>query len=175
MIKFSSWDVGNNCHQSVRSLWYDSWLTLHKKWSFPLRISSVHEDLVTFTKEILNGKLHFVCSVSLLFVFLGCFIYAFWVTCETFSIDASYSKSVIYLESKFSYLKLSIVTLINFLFYKVGSSCNVLQLRLSHIVVGSLCQMYCSIPIITTAPLLPVLLLRCLFCKLPYCFLFPFG
>ena len=29
--------------------------TLHKKWSFPLRISSVCE-------EILNGKLHFLCS-----------------------------------------------------------------------------------------------------------------
>ena len=37
-----------------------------KKWSFPLRISSVqgtrsarNSDLVTFTDEILNGKLHF--------------------------------------------------------------------------------------------------------------------
>ena len=34
--------------------------SLHKKWSFPLRISSV--DLVTFTEEILKGKLHF-CAV----------------------------------------------------------------------------------------------------------------
>ena len=34
-------------------------VALHKKWSFRLRISS---DLVTFTKEILNGKLHFLCS-----------------------------------------------------------------------------------------------------------------
>ena len=35
-----------------------------KKWSFPLRISSVNvtSDLVTFTEEILNGKLHFLCS-----------------------------------------------------------------------------------------------------------------
>ena len=36
---------------------------LHKKWSFSLRISSVNvtkpADLVTFTKEILNGKLYF--------------------------------------------------------------------------------------------------------------------
>ena len=47
-------------------------LTLHKKWSFPLRISSVNvtksaqktADLVTFTGEILNGKLHFLCSVT---------------------------------------------------------------------------------------------------------------
>ena len=32
-----------------------------KKQSFPLRIS---EELVTFTEEILNGKLHFLCSES---------------------------------------------------------------------------------------------------------------
>ena len=44
---------------------------LHKKWSFPLRISSVNvpstqfpADLVTFTEEMFNGKLHFLCSVS---------------------------------------------------------------------------------------------------------------
>ena len=35
-------------------------VSLHKKSSFPLRISSVN---VTFTEEILNGKLHFLCSV----------------------------------------------------------------------------------------------------------------
>ena len=38
---------------------------LLKKWSFPLRISSVNVDLVTaylvrFTEEILHGKLHFL-------------------------------------------------------------------------------------------------------------------
>ena len=40
-------------------------LTLHKKWSFPLSISSVKfpADLVTFTEEILNGQLQFLCSV----------------------------------------------------------------------------------------------------------------
>ena len=40
-------------------------LTLHEKWSFPLRISLVNvtADLVIFTEEILNGKLHFLCSV----------------------------------------------------------------------------------------------------------------
>ena len=45
--------------------------TLHKKWSFLLRISSdnvtkstVPADLVTFTEEILNGKLNFLCSVN---------------------------------------------------------------------------------------------------------------
>ena len=35
-------------------------LTRHKKWSFQLRISSVN-----VTKEILNGKLHFLCSVNI--------------------------------------------------------------------------------------------------------------
>ena len=49
---------------------------MHKKWSFPLRISPVNvtksagmwpnpqfpADLVTFTVEILDGKLHFLCS-----------------------------------------------------------------------------------------------------------------
>ena len=35
-----------------------TFLPLHKKWSFPLRISSV-------TEEILNGKLHFLCSVRI--------------------------------------------------------------------------------------------------------------
>ena len=46
-------------------------LTLHKKWSIPLRISFVNvtkypqetADLFTFTEEFLNGKLHFLCSV----------------------------------------------------------------------------------------------------------------
>ena len=36
--------------------------SLHKKWSFPLRISSVPADLATFTEEIINVKLHFLCS-----------------------------------------------------------------------------------------------------------------
>ena len=47
-------------------------LTAHKKWSFPLRITPVMwpnphfpADLVTFTGGILNGKLHFLCSVNL--------------------------------------------------------------------------------------------------------------
>ena len=44
-------------------------MTLHKQWSFPLRISSVNADesavpvdFVTFTEGIVNGKLHFLCS-----------------------------------------------------------------------------------------------------------------
>ena len=47
-------------------------ISLRKKWSFPLRISSVNvtksatANLVTFTEEILNGKLHFLCRVSLI-------------------------------------------------------------------------------------------------------------
>ena len=39
---------------------------LHKNWSFPLRISSEIADLATFTEEILNRKLHFLCSEVLL-------------------------------------------------------------------------------------------------------------
>ena len=40
--------------------------TQHKKWSFALRISSVNmtKVRVTFTEEILTGKLHFLCSDS---------------------------------------------------------------------------------------------------------------
>ena len=45
--------------------------TLHKNWSFPLRISSVNvtylqfpADLATFTDKNFNGKLHFLCSVQ---------------------------------------------------------------------------------------------------------------
>ena len=47
-------------------------MSLHKKWSVPLRISSLNmtksnpqcsADLVTFTEEILNEKLHF-CAVK---------------------------------------------------------------------------------------------------------------
>ena len=45
-------------------------LSLHKKWSFPLRISSVNLTTSavsfgfghTFTEEILNGKLYFLYS-----------------------------------------------------------------------------------------------------------------
>ena len=65
---FRLWTVSN-------LFWYlyglrgQSYLTLHKKWSFPLRISSVivikfPADMVTFTEETLNGKLHFLWSVK---------------------------------------------------------------------------------------------------------------
>ena len=36
--------------------------SLHKKWSFQLRISSVN---VTFTEQTFNGFLHFLCSESI--------------------------------------------------------------------------------------------------------------
>ena len=44
---------------------------LHKKWSFPWRISSVNvtksrPNLVTFTETILNGKLHYLCGDHIL-------------------------------------------------------------------------------------------------------------
>ena len=41
--------------------------SLNKKWSSPLRISSVNvtkPDQITNTKEILNGELHFLCSFA---------------------------------------------------------------------------------------------------------------
>ena len=46
------------------------WNALHKKWNFLFRVFTVNmtksaqfpADLVTFTKEILNGKLHFLRS-----------------------------------------------------------------------------------------------------------------
>ena len=45
--------------------------SLHKKWSFPLTISSINVTksavfwgLVTFTEEILDGKLHFLFRAS---------------------------------------------------------------------------------------------------------------
>ena len=45
----------------------ESGISLNKKWNFPLRISPVNMTgncgLVTFTVEILNGKLNFLCSV----------------------------------------------------------------------------------------------------------------
>ena len=48
----------------------NEWESLDKKWSFPLRISSVNMtksrgnyDLVTFIKEILNGKLYILCVI----------------------------------------------------------------------------------------------------------------
>ena len=59
----------NELFFSATSEYSDSviYATLHKKWSFPLRISSenVTADLVTFTEEILNRKLYLLCSERL--------------------------------------------------------------------------------------------------------------
>ena len=48
---------------SKKKLMYTAQNTLHKKWSFPLRISSVivTKSTVTVTEEIFTGKLHFLC------------------------------------------------------------------------------------------------------------------
>ena len=75
LLKLSSlWVFGEKLFWSCKtsfgriflSLKYFFWLIVHKhhkKWSFPLRISSVNTaDLVTFTEEILNGKLYFLCT-----------------------------------------------------------------------------------------------------------------
>ena len=62
--RWTSWDLKRDL------LAPKTWLTLHKKWSFPLRFlqwmwpnPQFLANLVTFTEEILNGKLHFWCSV----------------------------------------------------------------------------------------------------------------
>ena len=54
------------CQQKATDLGF----TLHKKRRFPLRVSSVNviksalpSDLVAFTDQILNRKLHLMCSV----------------------------------------------------------------------------------------------------------------
>ena len=39
-------------------------LTLHKKTKFSIKDLEENADLVTFTDEILNGKLHFLCSAN---------------------------------------------------------------------------------------------------------------
>ena len=59
----------SNKHSDVVSSIFRLNHSLHKKWGFPFRISSVNvtksvrtADLVTFTEEILNGKPHFLCS-----------------------------------------------------------------------------------------------------------------
>ena len=67
-------------------------LTLHKKLSFPLRISSVNVtksagtvDLVTLSEEILNRKLHFLCSVNV----VGIYISEWNTTISTFHVKSS--------------------------------------------------------------------------------------
>ena len=70
-------------HESkIGLIWVEAG-TLHKKWSFPLSISSVNViksavpyNLVTFTEEIGNGKLHFLCKKKSHFVNTSSFI--FW-------------------------------------------------------------------------------------------------
>ena len=55
--KTSPWYVIND----IIGAYYEH--LLHKKWSLPLRISrQFPADLVTFSEETLNAKLHFLCS-----------------------------------------------------------------------------------------------------------------
>ena len=66
-FKSIMWIVRNN-RETYDILTNFMQLTLHKKWSFRLRISSVNmttnpAESVTFTEEIFNGKLHLLCSV----------------------------------------------------------------------------------------------------------------
>ena len=56
---------GCNCFPQINAVPFQC--SPHRKWRFSLRISSVNvttADLVTFTEEILNGKLHYLCSGS---------------------------------------------------------------------------------------------------------------
>ena len=63
----------------IKSFYVFSHRTLHKKWSFPLRITSVNatksagtwRDLVTFTEEILTGKLYFFVQWNACFCSCG--------------------------------------------------------------------------------------------------------
>ena len=76
----------------IRS-WGDSWFirwvdpcffkrALHKKWSFPWRISSVNmtKSAVTFTEETLNGKIHLLWSAIWMNSATNIFL---WVFCFT--------------------------------------------------------------------------------------------
>ena len=54
--------------------------TLHKKWSFPLRKLQETANLVTFTEEIPNGKLHFLCSASPASLYSHSLYYHFQIT-----------------------------------------------------------------------------------------------
>ena len=64
---------------------------LHKYRSFPLKISLVPVDLVTFTGEILNGKLHFFVQ-WILRLMLGFFQF------KAISVNCTSTCSIILLE-----------------------------------------------------------------------------
>ena len=63
---FLVYTVNNIFNANTPTDFSESILSLHKKLSFPLRISAENADLVTFTEEILDEKLHFLGSVSVL-------------------------------------------------------------------------------------------------------------
>ena len=63
--------------------------SLYKKWCFQLKISSVnvtkiHSFLVTFTEEMLNGKLHFCALGVLVEIFLIYLLFQFRSKLEFF-------------------------------------------------------------------------------------------
>ena len=61
-LPFFSWflSMENNDSESSECLCKEE--SLHKEWRFPLRVSSVNVTICDHTEEILNGKLHFLCS-----------------------------------------------------------------------------------------------------------------
>ena len=67
-FKSIMWIVWNNRETYILTNFMQ--LTLHKKWSFRLKISSVNvtinpADSVTFTEEIFNGKLLFIVQYDI--------------------------------------------------------------------------------------------------------------
>ena len=64
---FSNFNNFNTFKYDFKKQYVKTWHCT-KKWSFPLRISSVNvtkfAGLVTFTEKILNGKFHSLCSVK---------------------------------------------------------------------------------------------------------------
>ena len=59
MTTLDSWSKSEECISLLWSTQIDNKKDIQCTKSFPLRLSSVN---VTFTKEILNRKLHFLCS-----------------------------------------------------------------------------------------------------------------
>ena len=71
LCKLFDWVLYDGDLRHERFHQYHQQVSLQKKWSFPLRFSSVNVTkpqfpayLVTFTEEILNGKFNFLCILD---------------------------------------------------------------------------------------------------------------
>ena len=54
----------NFYHGRLKNWFTRTWLPHIKRWCLAKKMILFPVDLVTFTEEILNGKLYFLCSVS---------------------------------------------------------------------------------------------------------------